>query len=489
MMNITQLKRADWLRKNSIMMIGFALAAGLGLLAQLIQRSPIAIQLSVAIPFALAILFYFLSKKVEVLSLLLPYLLLVMNFAIAMGVIFFSEANLGTIGIIILILVIGSIHGKMAIMAFGFVLSFIAMIINNQFFIAPELVGGSGTNLLLLHFLAGLVLFLLVRQNGRMFMHVEELVELTELKVREEGALAAKLDEAVGKITSNLAYLRSNSETSATSQREMLAAVNEVSIGSQHQADHISDIAENAEHTYESVQVIAEGLGEVVIQANEAGRKAEDGTMKIAQLKESIDSFTTFFTDLNETFGILSSKIDETNVFASAIKAITEQTNLLALNASIEAARAGEQGKGFAVVAEEIRKLAGLTRETLTKIDANLIEVNNYNEIAVKKLGDGLEQVTMQTAVADESSATFIDLFETMTKLQKVLSIFIQDFGKITEDSALIQERTMDFAAIVEQSTAAVEELNATLTELTEEQQQIATYINETHEEAVRIRN
>lgn len=133
--------------------------------------------------------------------------------------------------------------------------------------------------------------------------------------------------------------------------------------------------------------------------------------------------------------------------------------------------------------------MAGLTRETLTKIDANLIEVNNYNEIAVKKLGDGLEQVTMQTAVADESSASFTDLFGTMTKLQNVLSIFIQDFGKITKDSALIQERTMDFAAIVEQSTAAVEELNATLTELTEEQQQIATYINETHEEAVRIRN
>ncbi|MBO0588427.1 hypothetical protein [Sporosarcina sp. E16_8] len=118
-----------------------------------------------------------------------------------------------------------------------------------------------------------------------------------------------------------------------------------------------------------------------------------------------------------------------------------------------------------------------------------MIEVNNYNEIAVKKLGDGLEQVTMQNAVADESSASFIDLFDTMTKLQQVLSTFIQDFGKITEDSALIQERTMDFAAIVEQSTAAVEELNATLTELTEEQQQIATYINETHEEAVRIRN
>lgn len=488
-MIINQLKRGDWLRKNQIMIIGFALAAGLGLIAQLIQRSPIAILLSVAIPFAFAIIFYFLSTKIEMLSRILPYLLLVLNFTIAMGVIFFSEANLGTIGIILLLLILGSIHGKMWIMAFGFVLSLIAIITNNVLFSSPELVEESGKNLVILFFLSGIILFLLVRQNGRVFTHVEELVELTETKVREEEALAARLDVAVGKITSNLAFLRSNTEMTGVSQREMLAAVNEVSVGSQHQADHIADIVENAERTHESVQGIAEGLRQVVIQANEAGRKAENGTVKISSLKKSIDSFSAFFTDLNETFSVLSSKIDETNVFASSIEAITEQTNLLALNASIEAARAGEHGKGFAVVAEEIRKLAGLTKETLTKIDVNLMELNSTNEIAVKKLEVGLEQVAMQTVVADESSASFTDLFETMTKLQKALSNFIQDFGQITKDSALIQERTMDFAAIVEQSTAAVEELNATLTELTEEQQQIATYINETHEEAVRIRD
>ena len=63
MMTINQLKRQDWLRKNQIMIIGFVLAAVLGLIAQLIQQSPIAILLSVAIPFVCAILCYFLSTK------------------------------------------------------------------------------------------------------------------------------------------------------------------------------------------------------------------------------------------------------------------------------------------------------------------------------------------------------------------------------------------------------------------------------------------
>lgn len=488
-MDINQLKREDWLRKNQIMMIGFGLAAGLGLVAQLIQQSPMTIILPVAIPFALAILFYSLSIKVKVFSRALPYILLILNFSIVMGVIFFSEANLGTIGIILLIIVLASIHGKMRIMAFGYVLGAIAVVINTIFFTAPELVEESGANLVILYLLSGLLLFLLVRQNGRVFAHVEELVELTASKVREEEALSEKLDHAVEKITTNLGHLRSNTETSTASQLEMLAAVNEVSAGSQQQADHIADIAENAERTYESVQVIAEGLGQIVIQTNEAGRKAGDGTENSTKLKESIDTFSIFFTELHETFTLLSGKIDETNAFAGSIKEITDQTNLLALNASIEAARAGEHGKGFAVVADEIRKLAGLTDETLKKIDSNLIEVNSYNELAVQKLGDGLQQVVMQTTVADESSASFTDLFDTMTTLQQELSRFIQDFGKITQDSESIRERTMEFAAIVEQSTAAVEELNATLTELTAEQQQIAIYINETHEEALLIKN
>ena len=62
-MDINQLLKQDWLQKNRIMIIGFSLAAGLGLIAQLIQHSALAIVLSVSIPFTLALLFYVFSMR------------------------------------------------------------------------------------------------------------------------------------------------------------------------------------------------------------------------------------------------------------------------------------------------------------------------------------------------------------------------------------------------------------------------------------------
>ncbi|GKV65867.1 MULTISPECIES: methyl-accepting chemotaxis protein [unclassified Sporosarcina] len=489
-MDIEQIKKDDWILKNKIMGLAFGIAAGLGLLAQFIQGSSMEIILAVAIPFGIALIlyFYFLITKHKFITNALPIFLLLMNFAIAAGVIYFSEANLGSLGIIILLLVLGGIHGKTSIMAFGYILSMIALLLNNAYFVEPALVAASGKNLVLLHFLGGVVLFLVVRQNSRNFKQVEEYAELTAEKMRKEEQIAQKLDGAVEKITANLSQLKASSDTSVSSQREMLVAINEVSGASQNQADHIMEIAESTEETHSSVTRISKQMGDLAGQADEAGLKAEEGTHQINELKGQIDNFSKFFEELDDTFAILSNKIKETNTFASNIKEITEQTNLLALNASIEAARAGEKGKGFAVVADEIRKLAGLTDETLKKIDLNLSEVNTFNELSVGKLSDGLKQVAEQVKVADNSNRSFSELFGTMITLQNALHAFMDDFDHIADSSKSVSEHTVEFASVIQESTAAIEEMNATLTDLTNEQEQIALYITETHEEAVQLR-
>lgn len=486
-MSIEQIKQQDWLKKNQIMALGFGLASGLGLVAQLLQHSSMTIILSVAIPFAFAIIFYVLSMKISFVSKIFPYILILLTFAIAMSVIFFSAANLGTIGIIYLLLIIGSIHGRMDIMATSFLVSFIALLLNNWVFIEPSLVEGSGKNLVLLHFLAGLVLFLFVRQSGRLFRHVEQLVVVVTENAAAEEALHRRLDSAVVTITANLHSLHQSAETAIHSQREMLHAIDEVSVGSQQQADHISDIAENTEETNGTIEQVATTLEQLVETATDAGQKADTGQTNIQVLTDRIDHFSKFFGTMKTSFEHLSEKIEETNSFANAIQAITEQTHLLALNASIEAARAGELGKGFAVVATEIRKLASMTEDTLKKINNNLGQLNDSNELTMEKLIEGELQLSTQLDVANTAGKTFAQLFATMESLQQQLLAFRQDFHSIEQHSESIQKRTMEFASIVQQSSAAIEELNATLVDLTNEQQRIVKTLQETHDEADRL--
>lgn len=122
-MSITELKRTDWMRKNEILGLSFGLAAGLGLLVQIFMKASLVIILSIAIPFVIACIFYSLQKKVEVISLGIPYVIIIATFSVSLSLIFLAEADLGTIGIIFLTLILGAVHGQMRIMAVAYGLS------------------------------------------------------------------------------------------------------------------------------------------------------------------------------------------------------------------------------------------------------------------------------------------------------------------------------------------------------------------------------
>ncbi|MGE7023321.1 methyl-accepting chemotaxis protein [Solibacillus cecembensis] len=485
-MNIQELKLLDLHKKNFTLMLAYGIAGSLGVIAQIALGEPLVVIISLGLPLIISLIVFALTKKNAKMGLIFPYVIVLAGAATTIATSVSDVVNVSTIILALFILILGGLHNSQAVFVFGYIWSLIVMSVNVMFD-ESGVIGGEIVNVFLIQTIIALGILLQVRQSTKLFANVEELMGNAMQKALTEEKLMQKLESSVSVISSNLEQIRTNTFASNNAQQEMLLAVEEVSIGSQRQSNHVSDIVTNTENTTNAAREMVHHLNDIVNQAEFAEKNATNGTILMGDMIVHIAEFTVFFEELNKTFQELSEKINETNTFAAAIRQITEQTNLLALNASIEAARAGEHGKGFAVVAEEIRKLAGVTDQTLGKIDGNLHEVNQHNEAALVKLDNGFTQISKQVQAAEQSNQSFQDVHETMQALQKSLAEFTQDVQTISVSSESIHTSTNEFAAIIEESTATIEELSATLINISEDQKAIAKYIDDTYEVAQSI--
>jgi methyl-accepting chemotaxis protein len=172
---------------------------------------------------------------------------------------------------------------------------------------------------------------------------------------------------------------------------------------------------------------------------------AERGGAVVGQVVATMDEIQASSRKIGDIIGV--------------IDGIAFQTNILALNAAVEAARAGEQGRGFAVVASEVRSLAqrsaDAAREIKRLINASVERVDAGSDLvrhagstmaeivdSVKRVSDTLGEIS--AAVLDQSS-----------------SIAIVN-GTVNQ----LDHMTQQNAALVEQSAAAADSLQAQATRL-----------------------
>ena len=259
----------------------------------------------------------------------------------------------------------------------------------------------------------------------------------------------------------------------------MNKAINGVAKGAQEQADAVNRAAELTEQIFAAIQEIAvsaekqaKGAANSVANSEKNAHIVEDTVKGMDIIHQKVDQSALKVKEMGQ-------RSNEIGTILATIDEIASQTNLLALNAAIEAARAGEHGKGFAVVADEVRKLAEKSASATREISGLIKQIQTSVAEAVNSMDESAQEVVRGTSLATQSRQALTIIMQAGIEGQKFgeeISHSAKHVQTISDDLVGSMERV---SAVVEENSAATEEMAAGSTEVTSAVEIIASISEE----------
>lgn len=252
-------------------------------------------------------------------------------------------------------------------------------------------------------------------------------IEDASRQVADQSRIGLELSEAAR--TEMMTQSR-QTELVATAMHEMSLAIHEISHNVQKTANQ-ADVSRNL--------------------AGQGGEIARVTCSSIEELRNTVSAIGQAVQQLAEQTGAITQA-------AKSIEDISEQTNLLALNAAIEAARAGEHGRGFSVVADEVRLLAGNTRESAQNIRqiVESLTTQANSSVVVANEGTTDAEVGLERVIESES------MLQSIAEAVNQISSMSEQMAAAVEEQALVSEevnrQVKDISELAERSLMRTEE-------------------------------
>jgi methyl-accepting chemotaxis protein len=200
-----------------------------------------------------------------------------------------------------------------------------------------------------------------------------------QVEMQGPGDLQDSFRAMVARLAELVMQIREAALEVASASAEIHAATYEQERAVGQQSDEIREVSIAIARLAGSATDISKEAGEVLTNAEQTRKRADEVVGEIAELGRHI-------TRVGELLEL--------------IRDVADRSDLLALNGSLEATRAGEAGRGFALVATEMRRLAERVTGTVADVRATVAAIGTSNSATVDATKDSRELAGSTTQAA-----------------------------------------------------------------------------------------
>ncbi|EIE50403.1 methyl-accepting chemotaxis sensory transducer [Citreicella sp. 357] len=247
--------------------------------------------------------------------------------------------------------------------------------------------------------------------------------------------------------------------TVSHSMTQMQNVVGQVGQSAGELSRRTSSQAASLEETTAAMQMINESVRDSSQKTHETRSFFDNSQREMKESASQVETAADVMTEIRRS----SEKIAQ---IIGLIDDIAFQTNLLALNAGVEAARAGDAGRGFAVVAGEVRTLAANSSEAASQI-RTLIQSSS------EQVNDGAVLVERARGSLISVVDSFDTMFDVLNSITEGSSEQAKGLDEISQSIGDLDRITQSNAAMVEQTSDAVDTIARVVQDITGQLSQV----------------
>ncbi len=206
----------------------------------------------------------------------------------------------------------------------------------------------------------------------------------------------------------------------------LLAVASEVSAASAETAAATNETTATVEEVKQTALLAQEKANEAFELARNVVETSMNGQASARRNSGHFELIQTGMDDVAHAIDRLDEHTKSVGEVMITVNDIAEQSNLLAVNASIEAAKSGEAGKGFNVVAQEVKTLAGQSKQAVEQVRAVLGEIRKASDAVVRSVDLARETVDMgrdEAGKAVENNIARVAVGEETAKATEQISV------------------------------------------------------------------